>query len=196
MAADATAQGRANTRPFADHHPPFPRARCPGVVVAELTGRVAVALVCRQSAKIGPRIRSRPARLGCGCLAKTLTSDSLRPIAGACDGQASASQRGLRRPPRHRTEEVGGQELRASLVRRRAYNRRRYWALRLGGEAPPCILPSRRKREPVASPLVSQMGGPLSGPPPQSNRHGASVRIEERKGPRLRTPKVVRLSVV
>ena len=37
--------------------------------------------------------------------------------------------------------------------------------------------------------------GRHSGPPHQSNRYGASVRIEERKRPRLRTP-VVGLSVV
>ncbi len=40
-----------------------------------------------------------------------------------------------------------------------------------------------------------QTGGPLFGTAPQSNRYGASVRIEERKRPRLRTP-VVGLSVV
>jgi hypothetical protein len=72
----------------------------------------------------------------------------------------------------------------------------RHWALRLGREARPCIR-SRERRGARGEPAGESNGRAANpGPPPQSNRDGASVRIKERKGPRLRTPKVVRLSVV
>ena len=82
----------------------------------------------------------------------------------ACGGQAPASQRGLLRPPRHRTGEVGSQELRASVVKRRAYNRQRASCV-IG-----CCASAEKLRlasslggvgEPEASPLASRMGGPL-----------------------------------
>jgi hypothetical protein len=61
-----------------------------GVVVAGSTGRVAVAPVCRQSAKIGPRIRSRPAKLGCGLSRENSHQRFPAAHCRAFGGQASA----------------------------------------------------------------------------------------------------------
>jgi hypothetical protein len=91
-----------------------------------------------------------PAPEGCQVLHTTLQLEAQGPTVG---------EPRCRRPPRHRTGEVGSQELRASVVRRRACNRQRA----------PCVIgrcASAEKhrlasslggaREPAASPLVSQ----------------------------------------
>ena len=53
----------------------------------------------------------------------------------------------------------------------------RYWALRFGREAPPCIRPKGRRGARGEPAGELKWAGRYPGPPPQSNRDGASVQI-------------------